>query len=405
MRINFNSWVFRLFVAWVFLSAFYYVGNFIDGQIIVERSGGLTHKAFKYFAAIILSAMFYLYHKDVKLLIQYAAIVLVIFAMGLYWFYGYNVIFSIDILIVFLSFIGLTYATSNFDAAQIAALIRAIVVSACIVSIISYFEYYFMEPVLGYYWSRTGGFRSISTLLNPNNLGLFLGSALILLLFGNQFSTAIRIVICSIVIGALLMSGSRTALVSLSSALSLGFVYRGAGRFNAIKLLKFIILLSSVTLMLSLLVLTDFISLPERATDMYTAQLRIEKYFEYLTSVDVTYLFPDFNLERIDMVSESAYFHFINSLGLLYFVAVSISLLFFYRPAWLSNLFSNSPHRCFDIVIFYYFVAMLFENVFMSFPNNQTFFISLGVTIVNFKDCFLKLREPFHLDLPSGSRG
>lgn len=405
MRIIFNSWVFRLFVAWVFLSAFYYVGNFIDGQIIVERSGGLAHKAFKYFAAMTLSAMFYFYHKDVQLLIQYAAIVLVIFAMGLCLFYGYNVIFSIDILIVFLSFIGLTYATSNFDSAQIDILIRAIVVSACIVSIVSYFEYYFMEPVLGDYWSRTGGFRSISTLLNPNNLGLFLGSALILLLFGNQFSTASRIVICSIIIGALLMSGSRTAFVSLSSALSLGFVYRGAGRFNTTKLLKFIILISIIIFMLTLLVLNGVISLPERATDMYTAHLRIEKYFEYLTSADSTYLFPDFNLERIDMVSESAYFHFVNALGLLLFGVVLISLILFFRPAWLVNLFSNSSHRCFDIVVFYYLVAMLFENVFMSFPNNQTFFISFGVTIVNFKNCFLKLRDPFHFDLPSGSKG
>jgi len=383
MHINFEKLLFPLFAIWLIISSFYYIGNFIDGEVTSERPERVFQQIFKYLAAIFFSGSFFLLHKKTSLLIQYTVLVFALFIMSICWLYGYNTIPAIHVLIVLFSFIGLIYATSSFKEEQIVILAKVVVFSACIAAAISYFEYYFMEPVLGDYWNNTGGFRSVSTFLNPNNSGLFFGAALILIFFNNKFYPLIKFVICPIIFGALLLSGSRTAWISLVVAFSLGVLYRGRGKIDALNLFKLTILILFLVAVFSALYSMNLLYLPERMTDMYTAALRLEKYFEYVAGVDSAYLFPDFDLLRIDIVSESAYFHFVNALGGMWFVVIIVSWLSFVRLAWLVNLFSTSPYRCFDIVVFYYFFAMLFENVLMSFPNNQLLFVSLGIAVMN----------------------
>lgn len=382
-RIDLQRFAFRLFLVWIFISAFYYAGNLIEGQVLVGRSEALFHKALKYVVALSLSVVFLLFHRETKLLLQYAGLAFVLCAMVIHSLLGFDVAFATDILIVLLSFIGLAYAAANFDEKQIASLVKATVISAVFVSSISYFEYYFMEPVLGDYWRNTGGFRSISTLLNPNNLGLFLGAAILMLLFGKEFAAPFKVIGFTIILGALLMTGSRTAWVSVTAAVTLGMLYRGNAKIHIWSFVNLGVLVPFILIAFAAVYSTGLFSLPERAVDMYTAALRLEKYFSYLLGVDITYLLPDFDLARIDVVSESAYFHFLNALGFVWAGIVAISLLAFFYSGWLRSLFTVSRYRCFDILVFYYCVAMAFENVLMSFPNNQLIFISFGITVLN----------------------
>lgn len=392
MYINLRRLAFRAFLVWVFVSAFYYAGVLVDGSVMVDRSESLVHKAFKYSAALLLSVIFLLLDRKKSLLSLYVVIVFLLLAFELSWFFGYDVIFGLDVLVIFLSFVGLASLASSLDAFQVKSLVRTVVVSAAIVASVSYVEYMFFESVLGDYWRNTGGFRSISTLLNPNNLGLFLGYALILLMFGRVFSPAVALTFFLVISGALFMTGSRTAWLSVIFALAIGWVCRGGGRISSSAAVKLFVVLAILILLSLAVYFVQIVPLPDRVTDMYTAFLRLEKYIGYIVGIDATYLLPDVDLYRIELVSESAYFHFFNSLGLLAGFVIVLALIYFthFRAG---RLFMNSQFRCFDVAVFYYAFAMLFENVLMSFPNNQFLFVSVGVAAMNARGSVREIRD------------
>lgn len=370
--------IFAILLLWVFSSAFYYAGDFLTGNLGEARSINFYHQLLKYIVAFLVSIAFFYVNRTWGLLFIYF-ILLVFFCVALVLiFSGYWVGPMLDTLVVLTSFVGLSFAASVFDRRMVGKLSLVIVFSAFIVSIISFFEYFFMMEILGDYWRNTGGYRSISTLLNPNNLGTYLGAALIINVMVFESGRLMKAIVAAPIFTALLMSGSRTAIFSFLTAMLMVILFMGGMTYRvrniiACMLLVFLSLVSVATVLWS-----NLIELPERATDMYTAILRIEKYLEYLLSVDLTYLWPDYYGVRTEMVSESTYFHFSNSFGLI-FGLLLILLLFAFNLFKLRDFKFQSPNFIFGILVFYYLFAMLFENVLMSFPNNQLFFIALGL--------------------------
>lgn len=373
--------LFRLFIAWVFLSAFYYAPNLIEGQLLVDRSENFGHKVAKYLVAMAITAIYAACYRDVKVLVQGGLLGLFACMLGVALLGGYNVIFGLELMLVLMAFFGLAHYSARLSNAQVSSLARAISYSALMISIVSYFEYTVFESVLGDHWKYTGGFRSVSTLLNPNNFGVYLGAVLVLLSFSQDLSSMKRLIFGAVIVGAFYLSGSRTAWVSFTVVALLGAVYRGNGLVNRKSLRNLAIAASVVVPVIVLVLISGVVELPDRATDFYTAYIRLEKYFEFILGVDSSYVLPDFNEARIEMVSESGYFHFINAVGLIFFAFMVLVFSPFFRIDWFTGLLKKGSTRGFALVLIYYCIATLFENVVMSFPNNQLIFISIGVTV------------------------
>lgn len=377
--------LFFIFLAWLFISAFYYAPNLIAGQLIIERGEDFWHKALKYIATAFLGFCFLLLYHDLKYLLQlfffyFLALFLIVLSPS-----GAVNNFGFDVVLVLAALSGLSNYASGMNAEDFKRIFYVILISSVMVSVISYFEYFIFEPILGDFWRNTGGFRSVSTMLNPNNLGIYLGACLVLLLFSN-FIVGRRKLLCGLlVLGALLLTGSRTAIFSLVISIFLGAVYRGGGRISISALKNSILIFLILSVLSSLLVLSGVVVLPERAVDFETAFIRLGKYFQFVVDVDFSYFLPDFGMKRIDVVSESAYFHFLNALGLLLFFPVALFACYKIDSGWLSHICRYHRGRFFDVAVLYYLIAMLFENVFMSFPNNQLLFIVLGASVAFYK--------------------
>lgn len=381
-----RSMLFRFFLAWVFFSAFYYAPYLIDGRLMADsRSEDFLHKALKYFVAILLSTAYVYLYRSKNLIFHEIVLISVLILLFLMMLEGYSVGFGLQSIIVFMAFIGFAHYASRFDLNQIFSLEKVILYSSLLVSLISYMEYQLFEAVLGSYWRYTGGFRSVSTLLNPNNLGIYLGAALVLLAFGGSLGTRQRIGLGIVVFGAFYMTGSRTAWLALFLSLVVGVIYRGRGMLSLKYLLVVARVFVAAILIVPFLLIGNFLALPERVTDMHTANLRLEKYFSYISGFNWTYILPDLYGERVEMVSESGYFHLLNSIGLFWAFLFIMLMGYSFSSGWFKRLFEYHPARGFDVLLLYYFVAMFFENVMMSFPNNQLFIIALGVSVAAWK--------------------
>lgn len=367
---------------WLFYSAFYYIGNFITGDVVADRSSNIYHKIFKYVAVLFFVLSFMITYEIWCLLLFFIfSGIFLISALVLF----YNGIFAIEMLetlIVVISFSGLSYLGVIISQKFQQKIASVIILSALFVSLISFYEFFFMWPVLGDYWRDTGGYRSVSTLLNPNNLGLYLGAAIMVLFLVENISKIKKILIFGIVFSSLLMTGSRTAWLSLFVAGSFAYLFNFGSSFSLKKTIIFI----STGLLLSIIILNIIlvggVSLPERATDMHTAELRIDKYLSYLLNFDKSYLIPDFHGERIDKVSESSYFYYFNSLGIIagaLFLLMALSLFYISLRSSCEKIYL-SP---FALIVGYYMFAMIFENVLMSFPNNQLFFLCVGFSFAS----------------------
>ena len=373
------------FILWLFFSALYYAPNLISGNLIVDRSDDFWHKIVKYIVIGFIGLLFFLIKKKTDHIVQVFFLSFFAITLLLLQPFGSQGSFGFDAVVVLLLLCGLTHFVISLQYNQLRGIARVVIISAIIASVISYFEYFIFEPVLGEFWERTGGFRAVSTMLNPNNFGVYLGCALVLLLFSDIFKGRWRFLIGVAIFSALLLTGSRTAWVSLLLSVFFGHLYRGGGKFKFSAILHSIFFLSVLLALVMFFLLSGVVELPARMLDFQTASIRLDKYFEYLTQIDSSYFFPDSNFLRIDMVSESSYFHFLNAMGFFLAVPVLLYCALNLNASWFWQVFSNHAGRCFDIAVFYFAVAMLFENVFMSFPCNQLFFVSLGASIACFK--------------------
>jgi hypothetical protein len=266
---------------------------------------------------------------------------------------------------------------SSFDRNELKVCGNIIAYTGICVALVSYFEQFLFADRLSTYWEHTGGFRSVSTLLNPNNLGMYLAASAICLFFSPGIILVTRIFGSLLIFGAILLSGSRTAIASLLFASLLGFVYKGNMKLRqkGVLIVCFLIIVA-IGLGFSSY---DQLSAIDRLSDLQTGDIRFQKYMTFLGEIHPGYLLPDFSGQRAWLTSESGYFHFFNSLGVILSSSLLFSLLCHGRLR--SPLISdhNGSHRVFEVLLLFYAFAMISENVLMSFPNNQLFAISLAV--------------------------
>lgn len=369
----------KLLSLWFFLSAFYYLGSFLSGEVIVGLDESLAHKLLKYVFAFFVCSLFLVNKRLWNLLFFYVCLSFFMVFFVFFGFDGLDVVYPVALLVVVFSFIGFTYISAGISEHDLSDVLDCIVFSAFFVSLISFYEYFFMWPILGGYWEATGGYRSIATLLNPNNLGVYLGAALIMLIMRPRFSPYLRVLFVISILAALLMSGSRTAIVSLFFPVFIAILLSGSLKAGAKLFLA--LFLPFLAVLIGLIIYASGVEgLGGRFSDMQTASIRLDKYGYFLSSFDYSYFFPDFSLSRFLYVSESSYFHFVNTFGLLLSFLFVLLVLFSFRPDF-SQVGDSVSRKALFFVFIYYLIVFLFENALVSFPNNQLFFFAAGALL------------------------
>lgn len=363
-----------LLKGWLFISAFYYLGNLISGQLLVPPDDDALHRIMKYAIAFSVCA-FFLYAYRLWTGFLFCIFIFFVFLPFFYWYAeGENVVYAIGLFLVFFSFAGFFFIAQHLTNTELNGVLNIFIFSAFFVSLVSFYEYFFMWPVLGDYWLATGGYRSVSTLLNPNNLGVYLGGAIVVLLISKPYSLIFRMVVGGVVFCALIMSGSRTALVSVVVPLFFALVF---SRFLVVRINVLILGFAGLALLSALLFLAPWLDVASGFRGTETASIRLDKYAYFISSFDSSYLEPDFSEDRFFYTSENSYFHMLNSLGLIVVLLLLLGGLFFKLDTSRSK--EGPSAKAMSYLFLYYLIAFCFENVIVSFPNNQLFFFAAGI--------------------------
>jgi len=369
------SCFFKVICIWVVISSIYYISNLFAGGGQVETSP--FHAAVKYFFVFYLSISIILYSR--KYLLAFC-IAFLFFPTNFVYFFK-EIIFPeswtaityvLNVIIVFTSMSGLIGLLRVLSDKQISYLNYFFVGSGIVVSLFACFQYFFLSDIFLDYWLQTGGVRLISTLLNPNNLGAYIGFCFIIL-WNVKISFFKKLFTSFIFLFTLLMSGSRSAWVALAIVFSIFLLTNFLSRI-VIARVKIFYALVCVLLVIGGAIFFYAVNLEfinkSRFEDVSSILLRLDMYAYYFMSFDESYLFPDVTFKRYDLVNESMYFMIFNSLGLLGVGLLTIGGALFF--SW------HLRRSVWFFVLVYYLILGCVGNIINSFPNNQIFFISLG---------------------------
>ncbi|QPF72736.1 hypothetical protein G8A07_07185 [Roseateles sp. DAIF2] len=368
-----------LLVLWLVVSAFYYAQQLFSPNFYLGYDEGTLHKVLKYFACLTLSIYFCLAARAYGLMIFCALMLLLAsyFAMDR----GGLEIATLSIMVAgtMAPFILIPSLWED----RLLLIGRVIVVCGAGVGIFSVIEITVLSSLFESAWAANGSIRSISTLFNPNNLGLYVGVALLLLPYMRL--KPLWTALC----GALLMfslaaSGSRTAWVALLIVLiyALSVSADARARLSGLLhrhlpqlLLTGILLAGVYAVYLALSTPPEVeIQVAHRGTDLYTASIRWDNFVTFLGLIDGSLLFPDVLGERADYIQDNFYLVTLNSFGVIGLLSFLVFFATHFSP-WRN---SNPDLFPWKLVFVFYMVSGLSGSQLNSFPNNQLFFISMG---------------------------
>lgn len=364
-------------VLWLILSAFYYVDHLFSPSFYFGYDEGVFHKVLKYIVCFSLG--FYL--------------CITARAYGLLFFSGLLVLVasffvinsgSLEIATLSMMITGVMLPFALIPALWTDRLLligRVVVLCGAVVGIFSIIELTIISSRFESYWNSTQSIRSISTLFNPNNLGLYVGAALLLLPY-MQLKTLTSSLCGALLIFALVVSGSRTAWV----ALIVVFVYALLVSADARKLFFSMfhkkmpqLILTGVAFAIIYVIYLVFGATPNfeiahRGTDLYTASVRLGNLQSFIDLVDVGLFLPDTQGVRANFIQDNFYLVVLNSFGIL---GLFLFLIFFmtYFSFWSKSKPELFPWK---LIFVFYMVSGLSGSQLNSFPNNQLFFISIG---------------------------
>lgn len=398
LSFRFQNTALALLLLWLVASAFYYTEQLFSPNFYMGYDEGTLHKVIKYFACLSLSVYFCFAARAWGVLF-FCTLLLLLAAFFVIDSGGLEVT-AVSFLVTgtMAPFILIPKLFEN----RLLLIGRIIVICGAGVGIFSVIEMTLLAPIFESVWASTGSIRSISTLFNPNNLGLYVGVALVLL--PNMKMKAIWASLCgALLIFSLVASGSRTAWVSLvvvlvyalimsakARARILNFVLRGLPQLILIGVILFGVYM--ISLMYSSPVEVETAN---RGADLYTASIRWDNFLKFLGSMDVSLVFPDMAGLRTEYIQDNFYLVVLNSfgvVGLLFFIAFFVV---FFSP-WRNTNSDVFPWR---LVFIFYMVSGLSGSQLNSFPNNQMFFISMG-SLWAYRVTMRRSRERHTADAP-----
>lgn len=362
---NVKDVFFYLFLLWILVSSLYYFPNLLGGYIAHDREPGIISVLFKYIICLIIS----LYALRSNPFSFFLLFLLLFFAVIMWFdfflienFLGANYI--VVMLVILASFFGFPSLYSIFTYAQKEKLLRFIVFSGFLVSLIALYQFFFLDHLYSEYYSSIGSVRLVSSLLNPNNMGVYVAACLFLLLT-SKISSLVKFSISPFLFFSIFMSGSKTALFSFLAVFLIYFIFEVKSGFEKNIFIFILIFFLGFLAFLGFYYLQD-----NRLFDLYTGELRVDMQADFLLNIDIRYFLPDFNNDRFHLVQENSYLMILNSLGFLGLLLFFLFFLFFYgfyikRTVWL-------------YLLFYYLLVLSLSNFLNSYPNNLLLFFSLG---------------------------
>lgn len=372
-----RSAVWLLLLLWMAASAFYYAEHLFSPNFYLGYDEGTLHKTLKYIACAALSFCFCIIARAWSMLA--ACALLLVVAGFLMLDRGSLEIATLSIMTT-ATMLPFALVPALWEE-RLRTLGRVMVFCGAVVGVFSIVELTVLSALFEAAWGYTGAIRSVSTLFNPNNLGLYVSVCLLLLPYMKL--RPLWLALCGgLLLFALVASGSRTAWVALVVVLGYEVMtnaqYRNrlgiAVRRHAREIFFIGLALAAAYTVYQLFKELPDIEVRYRGTDLYTANIRLENFLTFLDLVDASILVPDFRGVRADLIQDSFYLIVLNSFGI-----IGLLLL----TAFLVTHFSPSRSRHPDLIpwrmIFaFYMVSGLSGSQLNSFPNNQIFFLSMG---------------------------
>lgn len=381
-----HRWSFIFLAVWLIVSSVYYLNFLLIGDITPNRDQGVLQSSIKllfpFFIGLIIyikSAhwLSYVHAAKTAIFSFIFLVILTFFSLSDVLGINFGAVFFLKLLIINLSLLLMAGVLRVLSERQLEQICDVILFTGVLVSLFSIYEIFFLSYLYQEYWIETEGMRSVSSLLNPNNLGVYIGACIIILTSSSK-RWLFKVILGTIFLFPLLLSGSRTAWVCLFFTLIIIFI--GNSYKNKDNLL---LILPLGILLVSIYTWSDFVieaigtlgyDLSSRISDGRSSATRIDKYIEFLLNFNESYFFPDFDNKNAILVSESSYFTYVNYFGIFGCILFIVFASIFYKIS-LVKYFKNGPW----IYIFvYYFFVGFFESVITSFPNNQLFMISIG---------------------------
>lgn len=370
-------WI-RVVYAWLLASALYYAATLFTGQFQALYSVSELHKGFKYAAALALSAWLAwtvgVYRTAIASSILLGVAATVILLNG-------ELSVSAVTLVSNAAFIGLVLLIRSLDGG-VGRLTSTLIWSGVAVGVFSIVELAFLRENLLAYWAQTGGVRSISTLLNPNNLGLYQGACLTL--WGYMFNKGrAPLTPGLIMMFSLVASGSRTAMLAMLLMTMIAIV-SDRSIFHDIKArlkahtIAFVSLLTAgviAVFSVKSIGISQNIEPFKRGADLHTLELRAQFATSFIEASDWTLLAPDVRSIREVFVQDNAFLSLINSHGLVVAGLLLWLLMTVPRVTTDANIEDLQAYRHLTV---FYLVSGLSNSFLNSFPNNQLFFIAVG---------------------------
>lgn len=408
-------------IGWIYLSSIYYSPTLFSANFTSPYTAYVPHKAAKYIAAAILCVFL------ARSLEYYRIFIL----SGVLALFGLTVVFvnsaitsTAVTLLANASFAGflLVIASSDRNSWRIT---RAIIWSGAIVGLGSIVEMALFQETMAEYLKHAGRPRSISTLLNPNNLGVYQGACL--LLWGYFFIQGrVSLIPGVLIVFALVASGSRTAFLSLLVACVAAslwdrslFIAIWRRRWQCCAALLMIMISSAMAFILvgsaannpyikhtQPIQQVQSESLSDQSldlgssghvdqgssqyeetkppaakiADLTTLHHRLDLLTQYLPLVDISTLAPDFREKRSQVIHDNAYLSMLNSHGAL--LLVLLCWAWRRRPIFSTSIPADDL-RAYRHVTIFYLISGLSNSFINSFPNSQLFFIAAGVWLVS----------------------
>lgn len=366
-----------LLVLWLIVSAFYYINHLFSPSFYMGYDEGTLHKVLKYVVCLSLSVYFCFAARAYKLLLICG---LTLLLAGFFVMDRGNLEIATISMMVAGTMAPFMLIPSLWEERML-LIGRVIVLCGAVVGIFSIIELAVLAPLFESTWASTGAIRSISTLFNPNNLGLYVGVAIVLLPY-MRLSTLLTSLCGALLMFSLVASGSRTAWVSLVIALVYALIVSADARARLGGLLhrylpQFLltgVVLACIYATYQALSIPPDIEVTNRGADLYTASIRWQNFATFVGLIDGWLLLPDLWGERADYIQDNFYLVVVNSFGVIWLIFFLTFFVTHFSPRR-----SRSPDLFpWRLVFVFYMVSGLSGSVINAFPNNQLLFLSMG---------------------------
>ncbi len=348
----------------------------------MDYEEGAIHRFAKYFICLLFTAFFCLILRAFSFLLLIAVMVLLSVTLI---FYRGALEFSTLSIFITATMIAFSLIPSIWRN-EMQALGRIIVYGGSVAGIFSIIELTFLAPLFSSIWASTQSIRSVSTLYNPNNLGLYSGACLILLSFLG-FRPIVFAVCGALISFSFISSGSRTAWVALFAVIVQQLFTSSALRRKIVSIThrKIIAIISLIVLFAIILNGLQFsqpqnleIEIANRGADLHTGSIRLNNFLDFIKSIDASILLPDLIGKRTNFIQDNFYLAIFNSFGIIGLII----LITFYTMHFRLRKLRIPELMPWSLVFLFYLVSGLSGSQLNSFPNNQLFFLSLGAIFV-----------------------